>query len=290
MRTSAQPITAGDADGTGVLAVQARGVTKAFGRGRAVVQALRGVDLDIPTGQLVMLVGPSGCGKTTLVSIASGVLDADSGSMKAFGVDWADLTNDQKTIRRGELVGFVFQQFNLIPTLTAVQNVAVPLLVRCVHRHAAIAAAAEGLAAVGIGDRLHASPAELSGGQQQRVAIARALVGRPRLLICDEPTANLDARSGQSVLELIHGASRETAGGPAGQGRCAVIVVTHDARIFHYADEIHEMEDGLVKSAPSEHIMEEARHVPHYDPEPPGGDGSRHSTNPKVAPPGPRTP
>jgi putative ABC transport system ATP-binding protein len=239
-------------------AIRVRGVTKSFGSEGAAVRALRGVDLDIDAGRLVMLVGPSGCGKTTLVSIISGVLEADDGEVEVFGVRWADLSSNERTRHRGELVGFVFQQFNLIPTLTAEANVAVPLLIRGVHRAEASRRARESLAAVGLGERMGAYPSQLSGGMQQRVAIARALVGRPALLVCDEPTANLDARTGQTAMELIHEASR---GADArGRERC-VIVVTHDARIFHYADRIEEMEDGLLKDHPSEFIAAEARHV-----------------------------
>jgi len=250
-----------DAANTGqVPALRLRGITKTFGKGRTSVHALRGIDMDVAPNKLVMLVGPSGCGKTTLVSIISGVLDSDTGSAELFGVNWSTLTSAQKTKRRGELVGFVFQQFNLIPTLSAVENVAVPLLVRGVGYGDAVDRAAAALTQVGLGDRIRARPSDLSGGMQQRVAIARALVGGPRLLVCDEPTANLDGHTGQHVMDLIQAASRA----PEGQaGRC-VIVVTHDARIFHYADHIEEMEDGRLRS-PSKIILEEARHIPHFE-------------------------
>ncbi|MBC7835781.1 MAG: ABC transporter ATP-binding protein [Phycisphaerales bacterium] len=217
--------------------------------------------MDVQPGELVMLVGPSGCGKTTLLSIISGVLDADGGAAELYGVEWASLTTDQKTRRRRDLVGFVFQQFNLVPTLTVAQNVAVPLMLSGVSFAPAVRRATEVLGTVGLGARASAMPAELSGGMQQRVAIARALVGKPRLLVCDEPTANLDARTGQSVMELIHAASREKA--ESGHERC-VVVVTHDARIFRYADRVEEMEDGMVKDHPSNLVMEEARMMPHY--------------------------
>lgn len=256
-----------------VPAVRLRGVRKTFGHGAAAVPALRGVDMTILPGQIVMLVGPSGCGKTTLVSIISGVLDADGGEVEIFGQSWAGLSPGRKTVMRGELVGFVFQQFNLIQSLTARENVAVPLIISGVRYREATARADEILAAVGLGDRLEELPQNLSGGMQQRVAIARALVGRPRLLVCDEPTANLDARTGQSVMDLIHAASREK--DAAGHTRC-VIVVTHDTRIFHYADRIEQMEDGRVLAEPSELVRQEAGHVPHYDPEPEnGGAGGR---------------
>jgi putative ABC transport system ATP-binding protein len=242
--------------------IHLRGVKKAFGTAGAAVRALRGVNMDVLPGQLVMLVGPSGCGKTTLVSIISGVLDADEGEVRVYGERWSDLSQDRRTARRGELVGFVFQQFNLIPALTNVENAAVPLFIRGLPRREALDRSAAALTNVGLGERLRDRPAQLSGGMQQRVAIARALVGHPALLVCDEPTANLDARTGQSVMDLIHAASR----GHDSKGRPrTVVVVTHDARIFHYADRIEEMEDGLIKDHPSKMVEEEARWIPKYD-------------------------
>ncbi len=240
-------------------AIRLRGIHKTFGTGAAAVHALRGIDMDIAAGQVVMLVGPSGCGKTTLVSVISGVLDADRGDAALFGVEWRTLTTDQKAARRADLVGFVFQQFNLLAPMSALENVAVPLVLRSVPWATALERAAAALEAVGLGKRLHARPAQLSGGMQQRVAIARALVGRPRLLVCDEPTANLDAATGQASMELIAAAAR------AGDARhpCCVVVVTHDNRIFHYADRIEQMEDGLLRETPEDFVLQEARH--HYN-------------------------
>jgi putative ABC transport system ATP-binding protein len=243
-------------------AVLVRGVSKTFGKGSAAVPALRGVDMEIEPGKLVMLVGPSGCGKTTLVSVISGVLDADEGEVEVYGVRWKDLTPEQRTVRRGEMVGFVFQQFNLIPTLTTQENVSIPLLIRGRPRKEANDRAAAALVSVGLGARLADLPAQLSGGMQQRVAIARALVSEPRLLVCDEPTANLDARTGQHIMDLVKQASSTR----DAQGReRTVIVVTHDARIFHYADEIKEMEDGRVKKEISDIVAQEYRWVPRYE-------------------------
>lgn len=243
-------------------AIRLRGVHKSFGKGKTVVHALRGVDLDVDANQLVMLVGPSGCGKTTLISVISGVLDADRGSIDVFGTDWSALSPGAKARKRSEMVGFVFQQFNLIPTLTVQQNVAVPLLLGGGSYADAMKRAAEALHWVNLGDRVLSLPSQLSGGQQQRVAIARALVTHPRLLVCDEPTANLDGRTGQRIMDLIRALSRPDEKDE--RARC-VIVVTHDARIFHYADRIIEMEDGRLKDKPSGHVLEESRHVPHYD-------------------------
>ncbi len=260
---------------TSVPAVRVKGVTKTFGKGGAAVAALRGVTMTIPQGQLIMLVGPSGCGKTTLLSIISGVLDADAGEVDIFGQPWTELSTDKKTKLRGELVGFVFQQFNLIPTLTAAENAAVPLVIQGMSLNKAMTRATEALASVSLGDRGSAMPTQLSGGQQQRVAIARALAGRPRLLVCDEPTANLDAKTGQQVMEIVRNATREVQSDDSGREfRRTVIVVTHDPRIFHYADRIEEMEDGKLKDHPSDFVMQEAQWVPHYEDEPAASGGT----------------
>jgi len=222
------------------LAVRVRGVTKEFGKGAAATQALRGVDLEVPSGELLMLVGPSGCGKTTLVSIVAGTLAPTSGDVVVLGQDLTRMSNGRKVRFRRDNVGFVFQSYNLLPALTAAENAAVPLLIAGWRRRDAVAAAAAVLERLGMGDRLSRLPSELSGGQQQRVAIARALVHEPRLLVCDEPTSALDAENGRLTMELI----QQLAVQP---GR-AVIVVTHDARIYSYADRIAAMEDGRIES------------------------------------------
>ena len=161
-------------------AVRVRGVTKEFGRGAAVTRALRGVDLDVPYGELLMLVGPSGCGKTTLISIIAGTLEPTAGEVIALGHDLAAMSNGRKVRFRRDHVGFVFQSYNLLPALTAAENAAVPLIIAGRPRREAITAAADVLDRLGMGDRLDRLPSELSGGQQQRVAIARALVHAPR--------------------------------------------------------------------------------------------------------------
>src|SRR6266550_5641100 len=158
------------------FAVQCRGVTKTYGTGDARVTALSGIDLEVRRGELLMVVGPSGCGKTTLISVIAGILDQDSGECRVFGQDYHRMTGREKTRYRGETIGFVFQAFNLLPTLTAAENAAVPLLINGMPRKAAVERAREMLAKVGLGDRGHSLPAQLSGGQQQRVAIARAMV------------------------------------------------------------------------------------------------------------------
>jgi len=222
------------------IAVRTNDLGKTYGKGEGMVHALKGVNFEALCGELLMIVGPSGCGKTTLLSVICGTLGHDTGSVVVFGQDLEALSPGKLTAFRGKNVGFVFQQFNLIPTWTALDNVTVPLLLNGATQIEARAAAAELLREVGLAEKLDVLPTQLSGGQQQRVAIARALVHRPRLLICDEPTAALDAASGRKVLELI----RERVCSPE---RC-VIVVTHDSRIFPFADRIAEMEDGQVKA------------------------------------------
>jgi len=218
--------------------VRCRNLVKEYVSGESRVRALRGVDLDVAPGELTLLVGPSGCGKTTLISILAGTLDPTAGELTVLGEDLPRLSNREKAAFRARNVGFVFQQFNLLPSLTAEENTAVPLLISGRPRREALARAREVLTAMGLADRLRSLPSQLSGGQQQRVAIARALVHRPRLLVCDEPTSAVDAATGQTIMELI----RQVAVQP---DRVAV-VVTHDARVFSYADRIVTLEDGRV--------------------------------------------
>src|SRR5262245_60903916 len=220
-------------------AVSCHGVTKEFGAGDTKTVALHGVDLALHAGELSLVVGPSGCGKTTLISIIAGLLDPTRGSVNVLGTELSKLTGSKLVDYRAKNIGFVFQQYNLLPALSAAENAAVPLIITGWRRSKAVARAREILAAVGLEHRTHAFPSQLSSGQQQRVAIARALINEPRLLVCDEPTAALDAKSGHTVMELI----QEVAVQP---GR-AVIVVTHDNRIFEFGDRIVEMSDGRVE-------------------------------------------
>lgn len=218
--------------------MRCRGVKKAYGKGDTQVQALRGVDLDVRQGELMMLVGPSGCGKTTLISVIAGILDHDAGECVVFDHNFMQLPAATRTQYRGQTIGFVFQSFNLLPTLTVTENVAIPLLINHVKRPEAFARAETELKRVGLADKLKKLPGELSGGQQQRVAIARALVHQPKLIVCDEPTSALDHETGHRVMQLL----REVA---MGQGR-ALVIVTHDQRIFEFADRIARMDDGHI--------------------------------------------
>lgn len=217
-------------------AVMCDGITKWFGAGDTKVQALRGLDLEIAMGELAMLVGPSGCGKTTLISIIAGLLDPSEGDMEVLGTRPAAMTRKEQILFRRKNLGFVFQQFNLLPTLTAAENVAVPLFVAGADRRHAVEQASDLLHELGLGSRLSHRPSDLSGGQQQRVAIARALIHDPRLIVCDEPTSALDAQTGHRVMELFSKV--------AVRPDRALVVVTHDSRIFEFADTITHMEDG----------------------------------------------
>jgi putative ABC transport system ATP-binding protein len=212
-------------------AIYCRGVTKTFGAGNAAVQALRGVDLEVRTGELLLLVGPSGCGKTTLISVLAGLLSRDAGECSVFAHDYEKMNPRETTRFRRSHIGFVFQAFDLIPALTAAENATIPLLLGGTKRRPALEKTRTVLKTVGFDDRMMDSlPADLSGGQQQRVAIARALVHNPKLIICDEPTSALDSQSGRMVMELMRKFARD-------QDR-VLVVVTHDERIFEFADRI----------------------------------------------------
>jgi len=225
-------------DSTDPIAVRCRGVIKTYGTGDARVEALRGVDLDVRRGELLMLAGPSGCGKTTLISIIAAILDQDSGICEVLDQAVQKMNEVERASFRRTSIGFVFQVFNLLPALTAAENVAVPLLINGTSWDHADARARQILRLVGLEPRMDALPGQLSGGQQQRVAIARALVHEPKLIVCDEPTSNLDHKTGRSVMELLRTAARSP--------ERALIVVTHDARIFEFADRIAHMDDGKI--------------------------------------------
>ena len=236
-------------------AVRVEGVSKSFGPKDNQTMALAGVQFEADHGELHLVVGPSGCGKTTLLSIIAGTLRSDAGDIRVLGQSLAAFSDRQLTEFRGAHIGFIFQQFNLIPTLSLVENVSIPLLLQGVRRREAEDRAGALLARVGLGDRCHRKPRELSGGQQQRVAIARALVHDPQLILCDEPTSALDSRTGHDIMGLL-------AGGVRTGGRC-VILVTHDPRTYGFADRITRMEDGRVEEVLSGAAVNQFAAQPH---------------------------
>jgi len=213
-------------------------VTKSYLTDKTVTPALRGINLTVHEGELFMLVGPSGCGKTTLISVIAGILDNDGGECSIFGRNVKNMTDEERTTYRGKTVGFVFQAFNLIPTLTTTENVSIPLLLNGWERSHAQTRAEEMLLKVGLKDKQHVLPSSLSGGQQQRVAIARALAHNPRLIVCDEPTSALDHATGAEIMELFRH--------EALNGNRTLVIVTHDSRIFQFADRIGVMDDGQI--------------------------------------------
>jgi len=219
-------------------AISVRNLTKTYTEGGVPVPALRGVDLDIYRGEMTMLVGPSGSGKTTLLSIMGCILTATSGSIRISGEEMSHLRQSQLPKVRLEHIGFVFQSFNLFPTLTAGENVELMLDLKGVHKKDARKRAQELLEQVGLADKFHSFPSNLSGGQKQRVAIARALAAEPRIVLADEPTAALDSHTGRTVIELMRDLAHN-------RGR-AVVVVTHDARVIELADCTIRIEDGAV--------------------------------------------
>ncbi|MEE4317904.1 MAG: ABC transporter ATP-binding protein [Erythrobacter sp.] len=230
-------------------AICARGIVREFEAGQTSIRVLHGIDADIRSGEMTYVVGESGSGKTTLISIMCGILFPTEGEVKVFGTDIYKLSDSELVNFRLDNIGFIFQQYNLIPSIDAASNAAVPLIAQGVPLHEARERAKVLLDKLNILDQADKLPRQLSGGQQQRVAIARALVHEPRLVVCDEPTAALDARSGRRVMDLL----REVAVAP---GR-ACIIVTHDNRIFDLADRIIVLEDGRIthdgKDMPDDH-------------------------------------
>ncbi len=220
--------------------IRLRGITRTYGEGQAMVQALRGVDLDIRRGEFVAIMGPSGSGKSTCMNVL-GCLDSPTRGEYFFdGVPVHGMSRDQRALLRRSQLGFVFQGFNLLPRTTALENVELPLLYRgegAARRHAL---AREALAAVGLAGREKHTPAELSGGQQQRVAIARALVTSPAVLLADEPTGNLDSQRGREIMELLTGLNDERG--------ITILMVTHEADMAAHAHRIVRFVDGLIAS------------------------------------------
>ena len=223
---------------SGGLALLLTGIDKSFGAGESLTPVLNKTNLEARLGELLLLVGPSGCGKTTLLSILTGTLLADAGDINVLGYPLHAFSESQRTQFRAHHLGFIFQQFNLIPSISVAENVSVPLLIQGMSSSKAEARAKDMLQRVGLGSKFNERPSKLSGGQQQRVAIARALVHEPPLIVCDEPTSALDRENGLHVMELLRDVARDP-------GR-TVIVVTHDPRIYHLGDRMSEMEDGRI--------------------------------------------
>src|ERR1700719_3300236 len=222
-------------------AIAVRAVQKTYAEGAAGVPALRGVDLDVQPGELVMLMGPSGSGKTTLLSIMGCILSPTSGSVQIAGKEVGSLSENQLSAIRLEHIGFVFQGFNLFPTLTAGENVELMLDLKGIRGDKAKRRSLELLEQVGLAEKYASFPADLSGGQKQRVAIARALAGDPQIILADEPTAALDSHTGRTVMEMMSELAHQ-------RGR-AVVIVTHDSRVMDFADRIVKIEDGAIAPA-----------------------------------------
>lgn len=220
------------------ISVFCRGITKHFGEGSSKVEALRGVDLEVRQGECLILMGPSGSGKTTLLSVISGILTQDSGECLILNCNLNKMNDFEKTHYRGRHIGFVFQTFNLIPTLTSLENVSIPFILNTKDKKTALEKSRELLNLVGIADKINAYPPQLSGGQQQRVAIARAIIHNPDLVICDEPTSFLDHETGIKIMGLLRSMIPQ-------KGK-TLIVVSHDMRIVPFADRVIHLEDGKI--------------------------------------------
>src|SRR5579871_5342654 len=222
----------------GLLMVEAIKVTKTYVTGSLRTEALRGVSLEVPKGEMVAIMGPSGCGKTTLLNCLSGLDVYDSGSIRIEGTDLAALDDNARTTYRARRMGFVFQFYNLLPVLSAVENVELPLVVSGVNSRQARQQALEALAQVGLAERAWHRPAQLSGGQRQRVTIARALVNNPAIVWADEPTGDLDSQTADEIMQLLEKLNREQ--------QQTFVIVTHDAGIGARCHRIVRMKDGQI--------------------------------------------
>ncbi len=217
-------------------AISAAGLNKWFGEGEARAHAVKDLSFEANFGEMLYVVGPSGSGKTTMLSMISGILRPNSGSVQVEGTDIWNISDDQLAQFRLHKIGFVFQDYHLFPRLTTAENVAIPLILQNRPWSQALAEAGHDLEVVGLKGRAELPPVKLSGGEQQRIAIARAIVGRPDILILDEPTASLDGDPGRNVVQFVREHIRSAQ-------RC-IIIVTHASRIYGFADRIMKMEDG----------------------------------------------
>jgi putative ABC transport system ATP-binding protein len=227
------------------VAVRVEGITKHFGTGERRVTALREVDLDVYAGQMSLIVGPSGCGKTTLLSVIAGILNADQGAVTIFGREVSAMSDRARTRFRAGHIGFVFQQYNLLPALTAAENAAIPLVIAGWSKAKAVDRAKAVLSSIGMEKKTESYPNQLSGGQQQRVAIARALVNEPVMILADEATGNLDSRTSYSIMALLQDLNQN-------QGK-TIVFVTHEPDISSFSSRTITLRDGkIIKDAPNE--------------------------------------
>jgi len=231
--------------GAGEVIIQASGVHKVYNTGKVTVHALRGLDLAIKKGEMVAVMGPSGCGKTTLLNVLSGLDNITQGQVIIAGAPLHQMSDRERTRFRAQNMGFVFQSFNLLPVLSAVENVELPLLVSGVKQSVARQRALEALALVGLADQAPKRPAEMSGGQQQRVTIARALVNQPAIVWADEPTGNLDSETAAEIMDLLCRLNEDH--------QQTFVIVTHDPSVAQRADRIVRMRDGLIESDETNH-------------------------------------
>lgn len=226
----------------GNITIECKGIKKTFTSGNEVYKILEDINLVTYENQIVMIMGSSGSGKSTLLNIIGGILQQDSGSCLILGKSMQTMPEKEKTVFRGKNMGFVFQRINLVATLTALENVAILLMIHGVAREIAFKRSRELLSSFGLRDRLNNFPQELSGGEQQRVAIARACIDKPQIIICDEPTSALDLERGKKIMDILQGIKHEQRG--------TILVVTHDPRIVKYADAIFNIEEGHIKKVP----------------------------------------
>ena len=229
-------------------AMQANGVWKLYASGTSTVEAVRGVHLTLQTGEMVAIMGRSGCGKTTLLNVLSGIDEPTAGSVTVNNQPLFGITDNERTSMRSKYLGFIFQDFNLLPVLSAVENVELPLLLLGYGANDARKRALGALKDVGLEERSQHRPAELSGGQQQRVAVARAIVHRPSVILCDEPTGNLDSKTSGEVLTLLKRLNAEQ--------NTTFLIVTHDAKIASLCDRVIQMDDGLIINSDAQHEEE----------------------------------